>query len=250
MDLLRQAYIEYVIHWSIDMDWVPPHYVALLFYFRSPITWQGKLSLSESQNGSLFTVDTLSQYWTGHGRSISASLLSWVRSWGTETSSYQEDGTKYEIGGPLYFEFKEEEASPWTQNPCAYTTQSEPPRGLPEERLNGRLFDPSDSHPLTGLVPWTSATNAENCDGNYDACLSCWPIATPIHLSKHSRWSFFVAYTLSHEEGVERDFPNDFRWMCEPWYGDGDLLGASKPFLRAPTHPKSGGLFPVPRGLH
>lgn len=156
--------------------------------------------------------------------------------------------SKYEIGGRP--EFKEEEASPWTQNPCAYTTQSEPPRGLPEERLNGKrlFFDPSDSHPLTGLVPWTSATNAENCDWNYDACLSCWPIATPIHLSKHSRWSFFVA--LSHEEGVERDFksPNDFRWMCEPWYGDGDLLGASKP--RAPTHPKSGGLFPVPRGLH
>lgn len=125
-------------------------------------------------------------------------------------------------------------------------------KGPPEERLNGRLlfFDPSDSHPLTGLVPWTSATNAENCDWNYDACLSCWPIATPIHLSKHSRWSFFVA--LSHEEGVSRDFksPNDFRWMCEPWYGDGDLLGAEKQFLRAPTHPKSGGLFPVPRGLH
>jgi len=45
------------IHWSIDMDWVPPHYVVYhLFDFRSPITWQGKLSESESPNGSLFTV--------------------------------------------------------------------------------------------------------------------------------------------------------------------------------------------------
>lgn len=87
-------------------------------------------------------------------------------------------------------------------------------KGPPEERLNGRrlFFDPSDSHPLTGLVPWTSATNAENCDWNYDACLSCWPIATPIHLSKHSRWSFFVA--LSHEEGVERYFSPTILGEC------------------------------------
>lgn len=186
------------------MDWVPPHYVVDHPCF---LILDHLLHDKESYHWVKAKTDLFSRSIpylnTGQVMGDPASLLSWVRSWGTETSSYQEDGTKYEIGGPYfkYFIFQEEEASPWTPNPCAYTTKSEPPRGLPEERLNGRLFDPSDSHPLTGLVPWTSATNAENCDGNYDACLSCWPIATPIHFSKHSRWSFFVAYTLSHEEG-------------------------------------------------